>query len=122
MIEVLPESDRSRLEERFSSVGLTPSPESMAMVARSGGEELGFCLFDLSADKLTVRFLTPENDLALADGILRSTLHVGVNREILNADYADTANEEIFKKLGFLTETPHALNVEKLFQSCSCGK
>ena len=38
----------------------------------------------------------------LADGILRSALHIAAERSIMDARYAENASEELFEKLGFV--------------------
>lgn len=122
MIEVLPERDKDALKKRYDKVGIELCEGASAVVARCKDEELGECLFTLTSDKLTVLHLEPQDDIPLADGILRSALHVGVNAEVMDAFYAETAPEELLKKLGFIGEEPKSILVDKLFRSCSCGK
>lgn len=123
MIEILPERNASLLEPLYNEKGLDMTENSMAVIARAGKEVLGYCLFELTNEKLTVFALDPENDIMLADGILRSALHVGVANEVMTAYYSETAPEGLFKKLGFLGDEPSSLRVEKLFQSCKgCAK
>lgn len=123
MIEILPERNPSVLAPLYNEKGITLGENRIAAIAKAGGEVLGYCLFELTEDKLTVFALEPQNDIMLADGILRSALHVGVANEVMTAYYADTAPENLFKKLGFIGEEERSLKVEKLFQSCKgCAK
>lgn len=123
MIEILPERESSRLAPLYKEKGLPLEADCMAAVAYFGKEVLGYCLFKLTSEKLTVLALNPENDIMLADGILRSALHIGVANEVMTAFYEDSAPENLFKKLGFLGEEPKSLKVEKLFESCKgCAK
>ena len=123
MIEILPERNNSVLAPLYNEKGITLGENCIAAIAKSGSEVLGYCLFELTEDKLTVFALEPQNDIMLADGILRSALHVGVANEVMTAYYADTAPENLFKKLGFIGEEERSLKVEKLFQSCKgCAK
>ena len=123
MIEILPERTPSVLAPLYNEKGITLGENCIAAIAKAGSEVLGYCLFELTEDKLTVFALEPQNDIMLADGILRSALHVGVANEVMTAYYADTAPENLFKKLGFIGEQERSLKVEKLFQSCKgCAK
>ena len=123
MIEILPERRAQILAPLYEKHGLALLENRMASIAKSGDEVLGYCLFELTSDKLTVFALEPQADILLADGILCAGLHVGVANEIMDAYYTDTAPENLFKKLGFLGESDRRLKVEKLFQSCAgCAK
>lgn len=123
MIEILPERSTLNLAPLYKEKGIELAENRMAVIARAGSEILGYCLFELDSEKLTVLALDPENDIMLADGILRSALHVGVANEVMNAYYSESAPEILFKRLGFLGEEPKSLKVEKLFQSCKgCSK
>ena len=97
---------------------------SLCLVASDKNTDLGFCLFDITREKLVIRHIEPQNDLSLADGILRSTLHVGCERFVMDAYYSENIPESFFEKLGFIKEKQNrTLNVDKLFMSCgSCGK
>lgn len=123
MIEILPERDKAVLAPLYEQNGIEMGDDRIAAVAKFGSEVLGYCLFELTKEKLTVLALVPDDDIMLADGILRSALHVGVANEVMKAYYADSAPEAVFKKLGFIGEEEKSLLVEKLFQSCGgCGK
>ena len=92
-------------------------------VARDGEEVLGFCAYILDDISITVTHLEPQDDIMLADGILRSALHVADFRGIENALYSDSAPYEIFQKLGFIKDqNERTLKIEKLHESCcSCN-
>ena len=123
MIEILPERSKSVLAPLYIQKGIDLCENRMAAIAKAGDEVLGYCLFELTNERLTVFALEPQNDIMLADGILRSALHVGVANEVMNAYYESSAPENLFKKLGFIGEEPMSLKVEKLFQSCTgCAK
>lgn len=123
MIEILPERNKSILAPLYNEKGITLGENCIAAIAKAGSEVLGYCLFELTEDKLTVLALEPQNDIMLADGILRSALHVGVANEVMSAYYSESAPENLFKKLCFLGDEPNSLKVEKLFQSCTgCAK
>lgn len=97
--------------------------ENSACVCCKEGEKiLGFCLFDLEKDKFVAKYIKPLEDVALADGILRSSLHVAAERNVLNAFYAETIPEEFLEKIGFIKDkSQKRLDIDKLFKSqCSC--
>lgn len=118
MIEILPERRSEVLTPLYEKHGLCTGDTRMASIAKFGDEVLGYCLFELTSERLTVFALEPQDDLMLADGILRAGLHVGVANEVMNAFYTDTVNEQLLKRLGFIGDEPKSLRVEKLFQSC----
>lgn len=123
MIEILPIRDKQKINELYFAENLTTTEFSMAVEARCGEEMLGYCLFDLK-DCIVVRSLTPENDPMLADGILRSALHVSVENNVLEAFWADNISEDLLKKLDFVDDLKEKrLRIKKLFESCrGCGK
>ena len=67
--------------------------------------------------------LDPENDIMLADGILRSALHVAAERSAMDAHYADTVSETLLETLGFIADRAEKrLDIDKLFRGCACGR
>ena len=125
MISVSPEKDKQRVKDLFLENGLSFGENSSAVTALCGDEVLGYCLYDLyeeSDRKIVVHKVTPENDVMLADGILRSALHVAAERSIMDAFYSDSAGEELFLKLSFVkSQTEKRLDIDKLFGGCHCG-
>ena len=123
MIEILPERNAKILAPLYEKHGLILSDNRMASIAKFGDEVLGYCLFELTNERLTVFALEPQDDIMLADGILRAGLHVGVANEVMTAFYESSVNEQLLKRLGFIGNEPNSLKVEKLFQSCGgCAK
>lgn len=124
MIYLGPVKDKEKIKELFYTHNLSLSEYSGCVAAQDGEAVLGYCLYDLDKEKMTVYYLEPLNDLAFADGILRSTLHVAAERSIMNAFYSETAPEDVFKKLLFVKNSDEkSLNIDKLFESCcGCGK
>ena len=123
MISLAPLKNIDEIKSFFEKQKLEYNEFSGCVTAKNGDEILGFCLYDLS-DKMIIRHIEPMNDLALADGILRSTLHVAAEKSIMKAFYADTVSEEFFEKLQFIKDKAEkSLDIDKLFQSCcNCGK
>ena len=73
---------------------------------------------------ITIIFLEPSDDIMLADGILRSALHVADFRAITKAFYSDSVSVDLLKTLGFIkNSTEKTLDIEKLHESCcKCEK
>ncbi len=121
MITLKPTSDRQLIQKYYNEAGIQFSAASNLLLATEKEEILGYCLFDIDS-VLTVYKIEPLNDLSLLDGVLRSTLHVGCERGVVDAFYADTAPEVAFNTLNFIkNKDEKRLDVDKLFKSCcSC--
>ena len=124
MIALAPISDRDEINRLFLENKLNFSEISGCVKAKCDGEVLGFCLYDLDKNGIIIYKIVPENDLSLADGILRSTLHVAAERSIMNAFYSGGDTEKLCDSLGFIiNKEEKRLNINKLFESCcSCKK
>ena len=123
MIELGPIKQRDQIIPFYEKANLKENEFSGCVKAEEKGAVLGFCLYDLTPDKMVIRYIEPISNLAFADGILRSTLHVAAEKSIMNAFYVDTVPEEFFEKLNFIKEREEkSLNIDKLFESCcSCS-
>ena len=93
---------------------------SNCLCAKDNTEVLGYCLFDIDGEKMTIRAIEPQKDLMLLDGILRSTLHIAASRNLTEAVYSEKAPENIFRTLGFINKE-NKLNINKLFENKCCG-
>ena len=124
MLFLAPMTSRQEIENIFLEKGIGSSEFSGCVTAKNGDELLGLCLYDLDSKKITVHYIEPLNDVSLADGILRSTLHVAAERSVMNAFYANTVPEDFLKMIGFIKDADEkSLDIDKLFKSCqSCGK
>lgn len=124
MITVKPLNDRDALAALYAQNGEAFSDTSMAVVAAQEDTVLGYCLFDLDAERIAIGKISPQNDLLLADGILRSALHVALNRRVIVAEYTDSAPKNLLDKLDFVKSAENrTLKIEKLFSSCqNCGQ
>ena len=115
-------AEKSEAERFYKKEGLPFTEASNCLCAKDREEVLGYCLFDISNDTMTIEVIEPQNDLMLLDGVLRSTLHIAASRELREANFTDNAPEKIFKTLGFLKED-NTLNINKLHESgCNCCK
>lgn len=121
MITLGPISDREKIKVIFESKNISVTENSGCVVAKDREEVLGLCLYELDKAKMTALYIEPLGDIALADGILRSTLHVAAERGVMDAFYAETLPENFLNKLGFIkNEEEKRLDIDKLFKSC-CG-
>lgn len=119
MVTLNPETDLQKVADLFAKHGLDYTENSGCIAARHKDELLGFCLYDIDAEAVTIRYIYPENDIPLADGILRSTLHLAARRGLTKAFYSDKAPEQLFERLGFVADkSKKALNIDKLFEAC----
>ena len=123
MIKILPLISEVELKKLYNNSNIDFSSSSCAVVATEGDKRIGYCLFETADDSITIIALEPDNDLLLADGILRSALHVGVERGLDKAYYSENAPISAFKKLSFIKNAENnELDVSKLFSSCqNCG-
>ncbi len=121
MLTVLPLRDKAEIYEKFNKYEITADEYSGCVVAESGSEILGECLYKLNEKGIEILRLEPRNDLALADGILRSALHVAAERSAMDARFSADAPSELFAKLGFIkNEQERTLDIDKLFGGCAC--
>ncbi len=124
MLTLAPMGYKAQIESIFNEKGIAVSEYSGCVTAKNGDEVLGFCLYELDDKKITVHYIEPLDDIPLADGILRSTLHVAAERSVMNAFYTDTVPESFLKTIGFIKNADDkSLDIDKLFKSCcDCNK
>lgn len=121
MISVLPCKDRAQIEALFKNHNIDTDDNSGCVIARTGNEVLGYCLYSLTEKTMTVFAVEPQGDIPLADGILRSALHVAAENFVLDVFYADCAPIDLFRTLQFIkNESEKRLNIDKLFGGCNC--
>lgn len=124
MITLSPLENNEEKTYFYKKAGIEQNADSGCVKAADRDEVLGFCLYDLDKEKIVIRYIEPLSDLGLADGILRSTLHVAAERSIMKAYYSESCPEDIFDKLKFIKDKEEkSLDIDKLFKSCcNCGK
>ena len=115
---------KEEIKSLYEKNNIAFGDNSSAVVARSKDEVLGYCLFELYEKGITILYIEPTDDLMLADGILRSALHVAAERSAMDARYAETADESLFERLFFIkNKQERKLDIDKLFGGCcSCEK
>lgn len=122
MIEIKPVNSYDELKKIYEKCGIELCDFCMAITAADNDKRLGECLFSLTPKGIFIKDINPKNDLSLADGILRSALHVAVFNNVNNAYYEQTAPADVFDKLGFILDRQNrTLNIAKLSEGCGCG-
>ncbi len=122
MLEVLPIRSFDELKAFYFENNLDLKDGSGCVVARASGEILGYCAYTLEPKKVIITAINPAEDLPLADGLLRSALHIADFNGISDAFYDNETLEVLFNKLNFIKNIDDkSLRIEKLKQSCcSC--
>lgn len=121
MISVIPCREKKKIIELFKKHSLVADEFSGCVIASQNDEILGYCLYSLTKSEMTVFAVEPQSDIPLADGILRSALHVAAENFVLDIFYAECAPVELFKTLAFIkNEDEKRLNIDKLFGGCNC--
>ena len=121
MISVIPCRENEKIEELFNKHSISVDEFSGCVIASQNEDVLGYCLYSLSKKEMTVFAVEPQSDIPLADGILRSALHVAAENFVLDAFYADCAPINLFRTLQFIkNEDEKRLNIDKLFGGCNC--
>ena len=123
MLEVLVCDDVNITKELYASNNIVFSSGDLAIRAMAGDECLGFCLFAIAKTSETVYLVEPKDDIMLADGLLRSALHVGTERGVTEAFYSNVDYESLYEKINFLEDkTEKRLKLQNLFSGCcSCA-
>jgi len=121
MLEIKVLTDENKIGELLDRVGTEPSFDRGVMAAVDRDEVLAFSVFSLSADSMTIEYIEPSTDIPLADGMLRSTIHVALTRGKSEVFYAETVSKSLLETLKFIKDPEkRLLDSDKLFQSC-CG-
>ena len=118
MLTLFPLSDKNEIADIYSNKNLNYTDNSGCLLCKEGETVLGLCLYEFTKEKITVNYIEPQTDIALADGILRSTLHVAAENSVMNAFYSENL-AELCRKLGFIKNAEeNRLDIDKLFKSC----
>ena len=121
MITVSPERDKERIKALYAKAGAAFDGDCGCVTARDGEEVLGFCLYSIKDGTVTVHDVSPRDDILLADGVLRSALHVASERFVFKANYDNPDIEALLLQLGFIKDKKtRAVDIDKLFRGCEC--
>ena len=81
-------------------------------------KKLNVDYFEIRKKDILIEKIVPENDISLADGLIRSAVFSMIQRGITEAFYSEAA-EEVIKKTGFVKDLKsRSVSTEKLFISC----
>ena len=124
MLKILPINEKEKIIYFYQQENLSYNDNSGIVVASFCEEILGYAAFDLFDDKIIITEISPLNDIMLADGILRSALHIADYRGINEAFYSNEKLTLLLNKLDFIKDTQKmSIKIEKLHESCcSCQK
>lgn len=123
MITVSPLKEKEKISGLFEKQDFKFNENSGAVVAKDRDEILGFSLYYLDEKSITVLCVEPKDDIMLADGILRSALHVAACQSSMDAKYQGEEYEELYGKLDFIKDKESkTLDIDKLFGGCNCHK
>lgn len=124
MLKILPINEKEKIIHYYQQNNLCCNENSGIVIASFSDETLGFAAFDLFDDKIIITEISPLNDIMLADGILRSALHVADFRGISKAFYNNDKLTELLNQLNFIDNAEKmSIKIEKLHESCcSCEK
>lgn len=119
MLEITVCEDKLAVAELYNKAGLLYDDRKLAVRAMFSNEVLGYCLFEIKDNIATVFSVEPSSDIMLADGLLRSALHVGNERGITEAFYSSSKYEALFEKINFLEDKEQKkLKLKNLFSDC----
>lgn len=124
MLEILICEDAQITKTLYAEYNIEFNDNSLAIRAMNGAECLGFALFSISGKNETVFAVEPKEDIMLADGLLRSALHVGTERGITDAFYFGSDYEDLYAKINFIENREEKrLKLQNLFTDCChCNK
>ncbi len=121
MLEILVCEDKNITKDLFESVNLEYKDDFLAIRAMDKENCLGFALFSIEENVETIFSVEPKNDRMLADGLLRSALHVGCERGVTEAYYSGENYLDLYEKIDFVEDkAKHKLKLQNLFTDCCC--
>lgn len=119
MLEVLACEEREIVQGFYAKHGLPVTAASKLVRAMLGEQCLGYCLFSLKEQTATVHWVAPAGDAMLADGLLRSALHIACRHGATAAYYDNEILEPLFEKINFLQDREtRQLKLNNLYSDC----
>lgn len=124
MLEILVCEDKEKTKDLYTSLDIKYKEEYLSIRAMAGENCLGFALFEINGGTETVFAVEPKCDTLLADGLLRSALHVGTERGITDAYFYGNDYVELFEKIKFIEDLENKkLKLQNLYSDCcQCKK
>ena len=122
MISLAPVKDKSTIVKMIKDNSVEYGENSGCLTAVGPDGLMGYSLYSLDSEKMVIYKIFPESDLPLADGILRSTLHIAAQRSVMDT-YCTEDTEQLCEKLGFIKDRASLrLDIDRLFSDCCQGK
>lgn len=123
MLQILVCEDENITKDLYESLNLEYKAENLAIRAMDREDCLGFALFLINGNSETVFAVEPKEDRMLADGLLRSALHVGCERGITEAFYSGDEYVELYERIDFVEDKEQKrLKLQNLFTDCCACK
>ena len=123
MLEIKVLTDRETVEKLCRDCGILDAARQNVLAATDKGEIIAYTVFSMDEENLWLSHIVPPDDIMMADGMVRSTMHVAVTRGIDKIFYKETVNEEMLSKLGLIkSKEEKTLDSEALFRDKCCGK
>lgn len=121
MLEIKIVTDRTAVAEICAGCGIFDIERLNVMAAFDSGRVIAFTVFTMDRHSLTIERIEPQDDLPLADGMVRSTLHIAAERGLEKAYYTDSVDEEFLKRFRFVKNAQQKeLDIGILFTDCGC--
>lgn len=123
MLEIRTVTDREKTAALCEKCEIPLTDERSVMAATDSGEIIGYTVFSICDGSLILEYVVANGDVLLFDGLVRSTLHIAVNRGLERAYYTDGADETLLSKLKLVKNRDEkTLDIDVLFKSCCCEK
>ncbi|MBQ7288373.1 MAG: hypothetical protein IJW78_01475 [Clostridia bacterium] len=120
MIQIQPENNALTIQALCRTANIPYRDTMTGAIMHDGDVRLGYSLFEMQDGYAVIHAMEPVDDVSLADGMLRSTIHMALQGNCFAVYYTDSAPEAIFIKLGFVMNCEKKqLNTHKLFEGCS---
>lgn len=86
MLQILKQEDKTGYLEIISGLGLS---ERQAQISEAvdGENVTGFAVYEFLKDSIRIHMLSPDSDIVLLDGIIRSVLFLAVLKGIEKAEF-----------------------------------
>lgn len=123
MISVKLTYDKEIVSPICEKEGVHYNENSAAVIAKDGECTLGYCVFKIREKDILFEKIVPQNDISLADGLIRSAIFSMIPKGITEAFYSKEA-EDVIKRTGFIKDPKTGqICTEKLFMTCKeCKK
>lgn len=120
MIEIKVLSDKQRADEILKNYTVN---NGIVMAATDKEEIIAYTVFTVKGSEAVIEHIVPEDDVMLADGMIRSTIHVALSRGAVEVYYGKNVSEKLLGTLAFVLDSEkRLLDSDKLYRACCCEK